>query len=119
MYVSDHWFHALLAAVAVASGAVEMAISLSGLEIFSQQLDLCESMVCPLLPGPISISITQDLPPIAPPGEYGLQLLLRDGETGAELMCLQVDFELVPPEEPSVRLTNVVLSTSVEHPVSR
>lgn len=96
-----------------------MAISLSGLDIFSQQLDLCESMVCPLNPGPATISITQDLPPIAPPGEYGLQLLLRDGETAAELMCLQVDFELVPPEEPSSLSASVLSDSAVEASVSR
>ncbi|KAJ9527605.1 hypothetical protein QJQ45_025877 [Haematococcus lacustris] len=108
--------------LAVPAGAVEIQVSFSGIQIYSESQDLCSKTACPVPPGPVTINIVEDLPPIAPPvseaqdqlqgtaytsplsGDYGLRVIGTDA-AGNELMCLDVDFELVLPSE----------STSLRH----
>ncbi|GFH27586.1 ML domain-containing protein, partial [Haematococcus lacustris] len=77
---------------------------IGGIQIYSESQDLCSKTACPVPPGPVTINIVEDLPPIAPPGDYGLRVIGTDA-AGNELMCLDVDFELVLPSE----------STSLRH----
>ncbi|KAJ9525874.1 hypothetical protein QJQ45_009250 [Haematococcus lacustris] len=88
----------------IPAGAVEIQVSFSGIQIYSESQDLCSKTACPVPPGPVTINIVEDLPPIAPPGDYGLRVIGTDA-AGNELMCLDVDFELVLPSE----------STSLRH----
>ncbi|KAG2427647.1 hypothetical protein HXX76_012297 [Chlamydomonas incerta] len=77
-------------------GSVDMTVSFSGLPIYSSSSDLCTKTTCPVPAGPISLTIVQLLPPIAPPGDYGLQVVAR-GPDGSELACVNVAFSLVLP----------------------
>eukprot|EP00198_Chlamydomonas_reinhardtii_P011890 XP_001701227.1 predicted protein [Chlamydomonas reinhardtii] len=77
-------------------GSVDMTVSFSGLPIYSSTSDLCTKTTCPVPAGPIAITIVQVLPPIAPPGDYGLQVVAR-GPDGSELACVNVAFSLVLP----------------------
>eukprot|EP00197_Chlamydomonas_leiostraca_P008008 CAMPEP_0202866060 /NCGR_PEP_ID=MMETSP1391-20130828/7155_1 /ASSEMBLY_ACC=CAM_ASM_000867 /TAXON_ID=1034604 /ORGANISM="Chlamydomonas leiostraca, Strain SAG 11-49" /LENGTH=164 /DNA_ID=CAMNT_0049545973 /DNA_START=35 /DNA_END=529 /DNA_ORIENTATION=+ len=80
----------------VAGGSVDIEVSFSGVQIYSQSEDLCAKTKCPVAPGPVAVTIVELLPPIAPPGDYGLRVTAR-GMAGEELMCLDVDFTLAPP----------------------
>ncbi|KXZ50044.1 hypothetical protein GPECTOR_18g25 [Gonium pectorale] len=80
----------------VTGGTVDMTVSFSGLPIYSQQFDLCTKTKCPVAPGPITLTLVEALPPIAPPGDYGLQIIARSPD-GGELTCVNVDFSLVLP----------------------
>lgn len=80
----------------VASGSLDIAVNYQGMDIFQDSKDLCARTTCPIKQGPLDITYSQELPPIAPPGEYEVQVTARD-ESGAALMCIVVDFELVPP----------------------
>ncbi|GIL78491.1 hypothetical protein Vretimale_19238 [Volvox reticuliferus] len=77
-------------------GSVDMVVSFSGFPIFSSSSDLCTKTACPVPAGPISLTLEELLPPIAPPGDYGLQVVAR-GPDGAELACVNVNFSLVLP----------------------
>lgn len=79
----------------VAGGTLEVLVSFAGTPIFQESEDLCGKTTCPIKKGPISISYSQELPPIAPPGDYEVQVVARD-PAGTELMCVIVDFSLVP-----------------------
>ncbi|KAJ9526735.1 hypothetical protein QJQ45_017521 [Haematococcus lacustris] len=121
LFAWSHWVQ-LSTCLAVPAGAVEIQVSFSGIQIYSESQDLCSKTACPVPPGPVTINIVEDLPPIAPPvskaqdqlqgtantsplsGDYGLRVIGTDA-SGNELMCLDVDFELVLPSE----------STSLRH----
>lgn len=56
----------------VAGGTVEINVSFMGMPIYTQQEDLCSKTSCPVPSGPISITLVEYLPPIAPPvGAWG------------------------------------------------
>ncbi len=44
-----------------------MVVSFSGLPIYSSSSDLCSKTACPVPAGPITITLVEALPPIAPP----------------------------------------------------
>eukprot|EP00195_Chlamydomonas_chlamydogama_P005491 CAMPEP_0202895774 /NCGR_PEP_ID=MMETSP1392-20130828/4910_1 /ASSEMBLY_ACC=CAM_ASM_000868 /TAXON_ID=225041 /ORGANISM="Chlamydomonas chlamydogama, Strain SAG 11-48b" /LENGTH=157 /DNA_ID=CAMNT_0049580903 /DNA_START=131 /DNA_END=604 /DNA_ORIENTATION=- len=81
----------------VPGGAVEIDVSYLGVQIFSKSEDLCEKTTCPVPKGNIEIVLVEDLPPIAPPGDYSLRVLATSSTDSSTLLCLDVDFELVPP----------------------
>ncbi|GBF99574.1 hypothetical protein Rsub_12199 [Raphidocelis subcapitata] len=80
----------------VAAGAIGMSVAFMGTPIFEGSDDLCAKTACPIAPGPIQIDYVQDLPPIAPPGDYDVTLKARDA-AGQELLCVVVHFSMVPP----------------------
>lgn len=80
----------------VQSGSISIDVSFMGTQIYEEVDDLCGKTACPIKTGPIEISYIQDLPPIAPPGEYDVQVVARSSE-GEELMCVVVHFEMLPP----------------------
>mmetsp|Transcript_2590 Transcript_2590/g.5939 ORF Transcript_2590/g.5939 Transcript_2590/m.5939 type:complete len:171 (-) Transcript_2590:497-1009(-) len=82
----------------VTGGSVGIEVSFSGVPIFATSEDLCAKFAgaCPRPAGPVDITIVEALPPIAPPGFYGLRLTARD-QAGTDLLCLSVDFELQLP----------------------
>ncbi|KAF5840745.1 hypothetical protein DUNSADRAFT_15603 [Dunaliella salina] len=82
----------------VTGGAVGIEVSFSGVPIFATSEDLCNKFAgaCPRPAGPVDITIVEALPPIAPPGFYGLRLTAQD-QAGTDLLCLTVDFELQLP----------------------
>lgn len=57
----------LLAADTVTSGTVEMTITFMGVDIWTNSEDLCTKTTCPLQKGPVTITLVENLPPIAPP----------------------------------------------------
>ncbi|GAX80841.1 hypothetical protein CEUSTIGMA_g8276.t1 [Chlamydomonas eustigma] len=81
----------------IKSGTVDITISFAGVDIFSKSDDLCDKAACPILKGPTKVTLVELLPPIAPPGDYGLKLVAK-GSDSSELLCLLVNFELVMPE---------------------
>jgi len=80
----------------VASGRITINVAYAGTPIYEEVDDLCSKTTCPITLGPIDVAYVQDLPPIAPPGEYQVQVVARDTED-AELMCVLVTFDMVPP----------------------
>ncbi|KAG2487052.1 hypothetical protein HYH03_014298 [Edaphochlamys debaryana] len=90
-------------------GSVDMTVSFSGLPIYSSSSDLCSKTTCPVPAGPIALTLVEALPPIAPPGDYGLQVVAR-GSDGSELACVNVNFSLVLPS--AVRATGPGLVSS-------
>jgi hypothetical protein len=80
----------------VTSGSLDISVQFQGMDIYQESKDLCSRTKCPIKVGPISIAYSQDLPPIAPPGDYEVQVSAK-GPDGEELMCIVVDFELVYP----------------------
>lgn len=80
----------------VPSGSLDISVQFQGMDIYQESKDLCSRTTCPITKGPISIAYSQDLPPIAPPGDYEVRVSAK-GPDGEELMCIVVDFELVYP----------------------
>ncbi|GFR48720.1 hypothetical protein Agub_g10677 [Astrephomene gubernaculifera] len=101
----------------VQGGTVDMVVSLSGIPIFTQSLDLCTKTTCPVAPGPISITLVEALPPIAPPGDYGLQVIAR-GPDGGELACVNVNFSLVLPSASDIESKAAVHGSVVRQPAA-
>mmetsp|Transcript_23477 Transcript_23477/g.69755 ORF Transcript_23477/g.69755 Transcript_23477/m.69755 type:complete len:158 (-) Transcript_23477:207-680(-) len=80
----------------IASGTVDMTIQFGGVDIFANSEDLCQKATCPIQQGPVKITLVEYLPPIAPPGTYGMRLE-GHGTQKEELFCLFAEFELTPP----------------------
>eukprot|EP00878_Enallax_costatus_P026168 GHUV01028053.1.p1 GENE.GHUV01028053.1~~GHUV01028053.1.p1 ORF type:complete len:141 (+),score=36.39 GHUV01028053.1:69-491(+) len=80
----------------VQSGTISIDVSFEGTQIYEEVDDLCGKTSCPIKTGPIEIAYVQDLPPIAPPGMYDVQVVARSTED-EELMCVVVHFEMLPP----------------------
>ncbi|EFJ42088.1 hypothetical protein VOLCADRAFT_77249 [Volvox carteri f. nagariensis] len=90
-------------------GSVDMVVSFFGFPIYSSTSDLCSKTTCPVPAGPISLTLEELLPPIAPPGDYGLQVVAR-GPGGDELACVNVNFSLVLP--PFTAASTTAISTT-------
>eukprot|EP00877_Chromochloris_zofingiensis_P009375 jgi/Chrzof1/4691/Cz14g23010.t1 len=95
----------------VPSGSISIDVTFAGTQIYEEVDDLCSKTSCPIKTGPIDITYVQDLPPIAPPGEYDVQVVARDTQN-VELMCVVVHFEMVPPSIPSWPGNNEAVATS-------
>lgn len=80
----------------VPSGLISINVSFAGTQIYEEVDDLCSKTTCPIKTGPLDITYVQDLPPIAPPGDYDVQVVAR-GVDNEELMCVVVHFEMLPP----------------------
>jgi hypothetical protein len=80
----------------VPAGQISIDVSFAGTPIYEEVDDLCSKTSCPIKTGPLDIKYIQDLPPIAPPGEYDVRVIARD-IAGTELMCVDVHFEMLPP----------------------
>eukprot|EP00882_Tetradesmus_deserticola_P002861 GHRQ01003043.1.p1 GENE.GHRQ01003043.1~~GHRQ01003043.1.p1 ORF type:complete len:182 (+),score=52.28 GHRQ01003043.1:157-702(+) len=80
----------------VPSGLISINVSFAGTQIYEEVDDLCSKTTCPIKTGPLNIVYEQDLPPIAPPGDYDVQVVAR-GVDNEELMCVVVHFEMLPP----------------------
>ncbi|KAI8468561.1 MAG: ML domain-containing protein [Monoraphidium minutum] len=79
----------------VAAGAISMSVAFTGVPIYEASDDLCAKTACPIAPGPLEIKYVQQLPPIAPPGDYDVTLRTKDA-AGSELQCVTVHFTMVP-----------------------
>ncbi|KAF8069539.1 npc-2 [Scenedesmus sp. PABB004] len=80
----------------VPHGLISINVSFADTQIYEEVDDLCSKTSCPIKTGPIDITYVQDLPPIAPPGEYDVEVVAR-GVDDEELMCVVVHFEMLPP----------------------
>eukprot|EP00775_Hariotina_reticulata_P010842 gene10841-biopygen12781 len=80
----------------VPAGLISINVTFAGTQIYEEVDDLCSKTSCPIKTGPIAITYVQDLPPIAPPGDYDVQVVARDLQN-TELMCVVVHFEMLPP----------------------
>jgi hypothetical protein len=80
----------------VQSGTIDISVTFAGTEIYTEQDDLCSKTNCPIKTGPLNIKYVQDLPPIAPPGEYDVKVVAKSTQ-GEELMCVVVHFEMIFP----------------------
>lgn len=83
----------------VAGGNLNILVNFMGVPIFTETRDLCARTKCPIGKGPLEISYTEYLPPIAPPGPYIIQLSATSSEEEL-LLCLNVSFEMLPPPMP-------------------
>lgn len=85
----------------IPQGVLDVAVNFMGTPIFQTQWDLCSKTSCPISPGDLDIHYSQTLPPIAPPGQYRVELAAH-GDDGEPLLCLVVDFSIGPPSLASV-----------------
>ncbi|XP_076890740.1 uncharacterized protein LOC143541948 [Bidens hawaiensis] len=77
----------------LSGGKVVIRVAYFGISVFSQTGDLCDNISCPIPAGDFTISYSQFLPMIAPPGSYTLTLKVQDGHT-KELTCIKFDFKI-------------------------
>lgn len=100
------------APVEASSGStIEIAVSYAGEDIIYTETDLlCEKTTCPIQTGPIEFSYVQNLPPIAPPGCYKVEVTARNGDD--VLMCVDVYFNMTYPDETNAASSLKLDSTS-------
>ncbi|XP_076950002.1 uncharacterized protein LOC143622859 [Bidens hawaiensis] len=77
----------------LSGGKVVIRVAYFGISVFSQTGDLCDNISCPIPAGGFTISYSQFLPVIAPPGSYTRTLKVQDGYT-KELTCIKFDFKI-------------------------
>ncbi|XP_035835972.1 putative phosphatidylglycerol/phosphatidylinositol transfer protein DDB_G0278295 isoform X2 [Helianthus annuus] len=77
----------------LSEGEVVIGVAYFGWSVYSETGDLCANISCPIPAGDFTISYTQLLPTIAPPGSYTLTLKVKDGNK-SELTCIKFDFSI-------------------------
>ncbi|KAL4560656.1 hypothetical protein LXL04_032809 [Taraxacum kok-saghyz] len=77
----------------LSSGKVVIDVAYFGFHVYSQTGDLCDDTACPISPGDFTVSYSQLLPTIAPPGSYTLTLKMED-DNEKELTCIKFDFSI-------------------------
>ncbi|GJS50319.1 putative phosphatidylglycerol/ phosphatidylinositol transfer protein [Tanacetum coccineum] len=77
----------------LSEGKVVIGVAYFGWSVYSETGDLCTSLSCPVPAGDFTISYSQFLPTIAPPGSYTLTLKIQDGNKN-ELTCIKFDFSI-------------------------
>ncbi|KAD3337393.1 hypothetical protein E3N88_32913 [Mikania micrantha] len=75
------------------TGKVVIGVAYFGFSVFSETGDLCASLSCPIPAGDFTVSYSQFLPAVAPPGSYTLTLKVQDGNK-KELTCIKFDFSI-------------------------
>jgi len=72
----------------VESGSIDMSVYLHGVQVFSEQDDVCEKAHCPLIGdgSEFQINYSRDFPIYTPPGRYRLKL------DGHDLFCIDMYF---------------------------
>lgn len=72
----------------VESGSIDMSVYLHGIQVFSEQDDVCEKAHCPLVGdgSEFQINYARDFPIYTPPGRYRLKL------DGHDLFCIDMYF---------------------------
>ncbi|KAI7734088.1 hypothetical protein M8C21_007032 [Ambrosia artemisiifolia] len=77
----------------LSGGEVVIGVAYFGWSVYSETGDLCANISCPVPAGDFTISYSQLLPSIAPPGSYTLTLKVKDGNKN-ELTCIKFDFSI-------------------------
>ncbi|PWA98672.1 hypothetical protein CTI12_AA015440 [Artemisia annua] len=77
----------------LSEGKVVIGVAYFGWSVYSETGDLCTSLSCPVPAGDFTISYSQFLPTIAPPGSYTLTLKIQNGNK-SELTCIKFDFSI-------------------------
>ncbi|MFS7989825.1 putative sterol transport protein NPC2 [Helianthus anomalus] len=77
----------------LSEGEVVIGVAYFGWSVYSETGDLCANISCLIPAGDFTISYTQLLPTIAPPGSYTLTLKVKDGNK-SELTCIKFDFSI-------------------------
>ncbi|XP_062112386.1 uncharacterized protein LOC133823566 [Humulus lupulus] len=77
----------------ISGGKIEIAVSIFGIQIHRENLDLCTETSCPVSAGDFVVSHSQALPAFTPPGKYTLRMKLHDAN-GHELTCISFGFDI-------------------------
>ncbi|KAL8214404.1 hypothetical protein R6Q57_003853 [Mikania cordata] len=77
----------------LSGGKVVIGVAYFGFSVFSETGDLCASLSCPIPAGDFTVSYSQFLPAVAPPGSYTLTLQVQDSNK-KELTCIKFDFSI-------------------------
>ncbi|KAK9068536.1 hypothetical protein SSX86_012651 [Deinandra increscens subsp. villosa] len=77
----------------LSGGKVVIGVAYFGWSVFSKTGDLCANISCPIPTGDFTISYSQLLPAIAPPGSYTLTLKVQDANK-SDLTCIKFDFSI-------------------------
>ncbi|KAK1426176.1 hypothetical protein QVD17_14845 [Tagetes erecta] len=77
----------------LSEGKVEISVAYFGWHVYGETGDLCASVSCPIPAGNFTISSSELLPILAPPGSYTLQLKVQDDDKN-ELTCIKFDFSI-------------------------
>ncbi|KAK9827719.1 hypothetical protein WJX81_004847 [Elliptochloris bilobata] len=78
------------------SGTLDIGVSYHGFPIYTQSQDLCDATSCPVKKGPLTLTLEESFPIITPPGPYTVRLSAVGVDPIAPLLCLDVDFSVVP-----------------------
>ncbi|KAF4369081.1 hypothetical protein CsatB_019448 [Cannabis sativa] len=77
----------------ISGGKIEIDVSVFGIQIHREFLDLCTETSCPVSSGDFVVSHSQALPAFTPPGTYTLRMRMHD-ESGHELTCISFKFSI-------------------------
>jgi hypothetical protein len=55
----------------VADGKISVLVSYTGVPVYQTSVPLCDTVVCPVAPGPVTVKYSTTLPGIAPPVRRG------------------------------------------------
>ena len=80
----------------VTGGNIQLTLSINNIPFVNLPLDLCDAaqqagLSCPLSKGNHSVSISEDIPYLAPPGNYSGNAKATD-QNGQELACVDAKF---------------------------
>lgn len=76
------------------NSVVDMAVWLGGVQVFTEQDNLCDVSACPI-PGHESIfhiTYARKFPVYTPPGRYHMVMQGNNGDIGAQLFCIEIAF---------------------------
>ncbi|KAL6008041.1 hypothetical protein ACLOJK_033547 [Asimina triloba] len=78
---------------AITGGNLQIDVSLFGINIYSQTIDLCKETSCPVSAGNFVLTHRQTLPWLTPPGSYTLKMQVL-GADGKKMSCITFDFSI-------------------------
>jgi ML domain len=82
----------------VTAGWIKLQIKYGAITLINKNMSLCEVAAktpdhCPFKKGPITISLTETIPSIAPPGDYTGHIVLQD-QVEHEIACVNLDLKM-------------------------
>jgi hypothetical protein len=62
----------------VSEGKITVLVSYSGMPVYETTVPLCDTVACPVAPGPVTVRYSTTLPGVAPPVRAPLNVARRD-----------------------------------------
>jgi len=80
---------------AVTGGTSTNVVYLFGIKVLSVTKELCSLTTCPIEPGVQTVTGSMVVPSITPTGEPLKMVMTNTDQTGAQLNCVDVNYEVV------------------------